>query len=111
MSRGTGNGMTSMHRLVQDPLRLATGKFLHDLGEREGGWWWVVTLTARGILSGDLLAHAVRGFARGLAVDLGKHYAAAFSLDYRSGRDGEHFHGLLGGEAARLATKRDVERT
>jgi hypothetical protein len=107
MDRGT----TALRRLVRDPLRLATGNFLHDLGERYGGWSWVVTLTASASLPADRLLYAARGFARVLAVDLEDHYAAAFSLDYRGGQDGGHFHALLGGEAARRATKRRIEHT
>ncbi len=104
-------GMRTLHGLVRDPLRLATGEFLHELGERHGGWSWVVTLTMTWSLPKDRLIGALRLFARGLAVYLHDHYALAFSTEYRSGIDGAHSHALLGGNAVRRATKRDIERS
>src|ERR1019366_4145047 len=110
-ARMIGGRTTCGKRLVGDPLWLATGEVLHQLGERHGGWRWVVTFTMRAGLRGDQLLQAFRYFARGLATNIGEHYAVAFSIEYRNGRDGGHSHALLGGSAVGRVPKREIERS
>jgi len=92
-----GSGMTSLKRLVSDPLHLAAGGFVQSFGASHGGWSWVLTLTMRHDVPDQRVGQAVRFYARGLAVDLGLHFPFAFTTERRDGTRGAHGHALLGG--------------